>query len=98
MGRLENWKFVMSRSIIARDDTLLGVCHAIGEDFGFNPLYLRIAFAVVLFWSPVGAFAGYAALGALVAFSRWMVPVPPAAGAQDDPVEESAPEEFPLAA
>jgi len=24
-------------------DNLLGVCHALGEAFGFNPLYLRIA-------------------------------------------------------
>jgi phage shock protein PspC (stress-responsive transcriptional regulator) len=66
----------MTRSIIARDDTLLGVCHAIGEDFGFNPLWLRIAFACVLFWSPIGAFAGYAALGAIVALSRWLAPAP----------------------
>ena len=29
-------------SIIARDDTLLGVCFALGEDFGFNPVYLRV--------------------------------------------------------
>jgi phage shock protein PspC (stress-responsive transcriptional regulator) len=24
-------------------DNLFGVCHALGEAFGFNPLYLRIA-------------------------------------------------------
>lgn len=61
-------------SIIARDDTVLGVCFAIGQDFGFNPLYLRILFAVVLFWSPTAAFGGYAVLGAIVAFSRWVAP------------------------
>lgn len=83
----------MTRSIIARDDTLLGVCHAIGEDFGFNPLFLRIAFAVVLFLSPVAAFAGYAVLGAVVAFSRWMVPgpvatAPEASEGADEPCED----------
>ena len=82
-------------SIIARDDTLLGVCQAIGEDFGFNPLWLRIAFAAVLFWSPIGAFAGYALLGAVVAFSRWMAPVPVEAEAADSAEE---PVELPLAA
>jgi phage shock protein PspC (stress-responsive transcriptional regulator) len=89
----------MANSIIARDDTLLGVCHAIGEDFGFNPLWLRILFAAVLFFSPIGAFAGYAGLGAIVAFSRWMAPNP--AKAESDAASECADEpceELPLAA
>jgi phage shock protein PspC (stress-responsive transcriptional regulator) len=64
------------RSILVRDDTLLGFCHAIAQDFGFNPLYLRILFAAVLFWTPMGAFGGYAAAGALVAVSRWLAPDP----------------------
>ena len=25
-----------------RNDTILGVCEAIGQDFGFNPLWLRL--------------------------------------------------------
>ena len=87
----------MSHSIIARDDTLLGVCQAIGEDFGFNPLFLRIAFAAVLFWSPIGAFAGYAVLGGVVAFSRWMAPDPSPAEVQADQPEPQ-PLELPLAA
>ena len=82
-------------SIIAREDTLLGVCQAIGDDFGFNPLWLRIAFAAVLFWSPIGAFAGYAVLGAVVGFSRWMAPVP--AQPEDADSDEDA-VELPLAA
>jgi phage shock protein PspC (stress-responsive transcriptional regulator) len=86
-------------SIIAREDTLLGVCQAIGEDFGFNPLWLRIAFAAVLFWSPIGAFAGYAVLGAIVAFSRWAAPVPPPSEAVEaaDCADEGR-EDLPLAA
>ena len=95
----------MSVSVIAREDTLLGVCQAIGEDFGFNPLWLRIAFAAVLFWSPIGAFAGYAVLGAIVALSRWAAPVPVAAEPEEkaDPVDAERPyaawlDELPLAA
>jgi phage shock protein C len=72
-------------SLIAREDTLLGICQAVGEDFGFNPLWLRIAFAALLFWSPIGAFAGYALLGATVAFSRWAAPVPTPAEAVEAP-------------
>ena len=90
-----------ARSIIARDDTVLGVCFAIGQDFGFNPLYLRLLFAVVLFWSPVGAFAGYAVLGAIVAISRWLAPDPLTAdvAAEDSPECADEPcEELPLAA
>lgn len=85
------------RSIMARDDTVLGVCFAIGQDFGFNELYLRLLFAVVLFWSPVAAFAGYAILGAIVAFARWVAPDPlTAKTAEEKSVEEL--EELPLAA
>lgn len=86
------------RSIVARDDTLLGVCFAIGQDFGFNPLYLRILFAVILFWSPVGAFGGYAALGALVAVSRWIAPDPEPSDAEVAQPHDEPCEELPLAA
>ena len=47
-----------------RSYTFLGVCEAIGEDFGFNPNYLRVPLgAIVVFniWAAVGA---YLALGA----------------------------------
>ena len=64
----------MASSIIARDDTLLGACYAIGEDFGFNPLYLRLLFAFGILWSPAIAFSAYAALTALTTLTRWMVP------------------------
>jgi phage shock protein PspC (stress-responsive transcriptional regulator) len=67
----------MANSVIARDDTLLGACYAVGEDFGFNPLYLRILFALAIFWSPAIALTAYAALTALVTLTRWLVPNPP---------------------
>ena len=87
-------------SIIARDDTLVGVCYGVAEDFGFNPTYLRILFAFAVFWSPIMAVGGYAALGAIVAFSRLVAPDPRPAAAQAAPPEEeeTAGEELPLAA
>lgn len=66
----------ISASVIARDDTLLGVCFAIGQDFGFNPTWLRMLFAVPLLWSPPVAVGAYLGLGAVVALSRWLVPEP----------------------
>lgn len=53
-----------------RHDTILGVCESIGQDFGFNPLYLRLAFIAPLFFAPVATVAGYAGLGLLVGATR----------------------------
>jgi phage shock protein C len=57
-----------------RSHTILGVCEAIGEDFGFNPIFLRIPFAASVLWSPLWAFATYFALGAVVLASRLLFP------------------------
>jgi phage shock protein C len=86
-------------SVIDRDDTLLGVCFALGEDFGFNPLPLRIGFALLLFWNAPIAMGVYAALGGAVALARWLAPEPiPGGPAEEvDCVEEPC-EELPLAA
>ena len=61
-------------------DNIFGICNAIGEDFGFNPFFLRIAFAVALLASPEITLATYAALGVVVLVSRlatrrWRKPV-----------------------
>jgi phage shock protein PspC (stress-responsive transcriptional regulator) len=63
-------------SLFARDDTFFGVCQALGEDFGFNPLWLRLALPLLLFLNPVATLAGYAAAGAAVFLSRWLFPEP----------------------
>ncbi|HEX8309524.1 MAG TPA: PspC domain-containing protein [Allosphingosinicella sp.] len=63
-------------SVFARDHTMFGVCEALGEDLGFSPVFLRIALGVGLFFSPGGALAVYVGLGMLVAFTRFVAPVP----------------------
>jgi phage shock protein C len=68
-------------SLFARNDTLFGVCEGLGEDFGFNPLFLRIGLAVGLLWNPIFVIGGYAAAGVAVALSRWLVPNPAVAKA-----------------
>ncbi|HEX8511588.1 MAG TPA: PspC domain-containing protein [Allosphingosinicella sp.] len=75
---------------MARDDTLLGACYAIGEDFGFNPFYLRLVFAVALLAFPVMALTAYAALTALVTLARWLVPNPRPVGDFDMDVPDCA--------
>ena len=57
-----------------RNDTILGVCEAIGEDFGFNPNFLRIPLAAMVIWSPLAAISIYFSLGVFVAASRWLFP------------------------
>lgn len=58
-----------------RPDTFFGVCEAIGQDFGFHPNLLRVAFALMVLASPVAVIAAYAALGIMVMVSRLLVPV-----------------------
>lgn len=57
-----------------RNHTILGVCEAIGEDFGFNPVFLRVPFAAMVLWSPMIAFGSYLALGLVVLASRLLFP------------------------
>lgn len=61
-------------SLLLRNDTILGVCEAIGQDFGFNPLYLRLGFIAPLFFQPMATFLAYLGLGAAVAASRLFAP------------------------
>lgn len=69
------------RNVFTRPDTLLGVCQAVGDDFGFNPLILRVAFGVPLVWNPAAMIAAYLVLGVIVMVSRLLFPNPAAASA-----------------
>ena len=57
-----------------RNDTILGVCEAIGEDFGFSPNWLRIPIAASVLVSPMMAIGAYLALGVVVLASRLLFP------------------------
>jgi phage shock protein C len=57
-----------------RSHTILGVCEAIGEDFRFNPTFLRVILAATVLWSPMIAIGGYFALGTVVLASRLFFP------------------------
>jgi phage shock protein C len=64
------------RNPFTREDTLFGICEALGEDFRFNPLLLRVAFGAGLFLNPALAIGGYAAAGIVVLISRLVAPNP----------------------
>ena len=61
-------------NLFRRRDTFFGTCEAVGQDFGFNPLYLRLAFIAPLFFFPVQTFAAYFGLGFIVLMSRLLFP------------------------
>ena len=63
-------------ALFRRDDTFLGVCQALGEDFGFNPVFLRVAFAAPLIFAPVLVIEIYLGLGVVVLLSRLLAPRP----------------------
>ncbi|WP_232014696.1 PspC domain-containing protein [Sphingopyxis sp. EG6] len=92
-------------NLFNRRDTFFGICEAVGQDFGFNPLWLRLAFVAPLFFFPVQTFIGYFALGGVVLASRLLfpaksaAPAAPALAAVETTAETSQKtEEFALAA
>ena len=80
-------------SVFARDHTIFGVCEALGEDLGFNPVFLRVPLAVCLLLNPWAVVATYAGLGVLVAFTRLIAPNPRQAAMPAQPVGGQAPEQ-----
>ena len=75
----------------ARDHNILGVCEALGEDFGFNPVLLRVPLAVCLLLNPWAVVGTYLGLGVLVAFTRLVSPNPRRQPSVEQPAAESAP-------
>jgi phage shock protein C len=59
-----------------RQHTILGVCEGIGEDFGFNPIFLRVPLAAMVLWSPLVAIGSYFGLGVFVLAARLLFPHP----------------------
>ena len=78
------------RALPLRNDTILGVCEAIGQEFGFNPNLLRVVFAAAVLWNPVVPIAIYLAVGAFVALARWLYPRPAATSVVAEDHHQSA--------
>jgi phage shock protein PspC (stress-responsive transcriptional regulator) len=79
-----------SAPIQPKPDNLFGVCAALGEDFGFNPLYLRIALGAGILWNAGVVAAVYVALGVVVLATRLLFPNAKAAPAAEQPAPRAA--------
>ena len=66
-----------------RNDTMLGVCAGLGEEFGFSPNYLRVAIASLFLVSFKIAIGIYLALGIALAVGRLLFPAKPVSAAED---------------
>ena len=75
----------------AARDNLLGVCHAIGEDFGFNPIFLRIPLAVGIIVSAKWTLIAYAAMALAVLASHLLIRKPKARNVSAPVIAELAP-------
>ena len=60
--------------LLLRNDTMLGVCTGLGEEFGFNPNYLRVLIASLFLVSFKIAIGIYLALGLALAVGRLLFP------------------------
>ena len=83
-----------------RHDTIFGVCQGIGDDFGFNPDWLRVALASVVLFNPLLAVSLYAVLAVVVFASRIAFPDRRAAAVEQAVPAEAAnePASLPIAA
>ena len=85
-----------SPNLMLRNDTVLGVCEAIGQDLGINPTWLRVAFCLPIFLNPLLTIGAYLGLGLVVAATRYAFPdrraEAPAAPAQLVEIEATASE------
>ena len=51
-------------------DNLFGICHALGETFDFNPLYLRVTLLLVVMLNAEVALIAYFAAGIAVMIAK----------------------------
>ena len=72
-------------NLLTRNDTLLGVCEGLGDEFGFNANYLRVVLAALLLWNAAVVVGVYVALGVVLAIGRRIWP------AQTEPEEAASP-------
>ena len=82
---------VSTNNVFFRNDTLFGTCQAIGEDFGFNPNWIRVPLASSVVLNPFIAVGAYLALSLLVLVSRSVFRSKAAAPAAAQPQAELVP-------
>jgi phage shock protein C len=81
-------------NLFTREDTFLGICEGIGQDFRVPPVLIRLGFAGALFWNWKVAVTVYLLLGVAVLVSRLAFPDRRAAApvpASAEPVNDAEP-------
>ena len=61
-------------NVFLRHDTIFGTCQTIGDEFGFNPNWLRAPLAAAILASPTGAIGFYLGLSIVVLVARLVFP------------------------
>jgi phage shock protein PspC (stress-responsive transcriptional regulator) len=90
-------------SLVARSDTMFGICQALGSDFGISPNWFRVAFAAGVIYNIEWSVGAYLAAGLIVGLAHLAHPnkrravapeaVAAAARAAAEPVAAPAPRE-----
>jgi phage shock protein PspC (stress-responsive transcriptional regulator) len=61
--------------LFARDDTMLGACHGLGDELGISPAWFRVALALGLFWNWAAVLTGYVAVALVMNLLHWRFPL-----------------------
>ena len=61
---------------LGQPDRLFGICQAVGDSLGFNPVFLRVGLIGILFFSPALMVGAYLGLGIVVGGSHLLFPKP----------------------
>ena len=84
-------------AIFDRPETILGVCEALGDDFGISGNWFRAALFPLLLWQPLATVVGYLVLALAVLAARLLFPnvrandtvqAPPQPVIATDPVDD----------
>ena len=75
----------VENSELGQPERLFGICQAVGDHMGFNPIFLRIGLIGLLFFGPALMFGAYFGLGRSRPHRRRVPPgLPEAAGCRRD--------------
>ena len=66
----------VENSELGQPERLFGICKAVGDHMGFNPIFLRIGLIGLLFFGPALMIGAYVGLGLIVGVSHLVFPKP----------------------
>ena len=90
-------------NVFMRNDTIFGACRSLGQDLGFNPMFVRVPLAAGIMFAPLWMIGIYLSLCVLVFAIRTLFPdtvqqTAAVDAAPAEPVAENETVELPRAA